>query len=87
MQHRVLKCQLMAVTWTCDVHQVIFWVAENNCTSMDGAIKIAKQFDPKVTTILTMAGVEADIMYMLKDGKWTAYDPVKVDLSSMHRLH
>lgn len=47
---------------------------EHNCCDMRGAIDIASVIMPSVWKISTFCGGLPDVMYILIDGKWGAYD-------------
>ena len=49
-------------------------VPKHNCCDMRGAIDIASAIMPSVWKILTFCDGLPDVMYILIDGKWKAYD-------------
>ena len=68
----MLKCRIERFTY-CFVERVAeIWLADGNCTDMEGAIKYVMRIDTKAITIITWSGGKRDTVYMRIDGEWKA---------------
>ena len=66
-----LVCGLRGVVALLPEHQVQLLLAEGSVCDMGGAIALALDIDPRVTTVVTYSGDRMDTVYLLNDsGEW-----------------
>ena len=72
-----LQCNVVSFTCDYDSHVTIFFLAEDECCSMNGAIAVATQADDQVRAIQTYSGTVLDTRYVKRrDGTWLALIPM-----------
>ncbi len=55
----------------------ILFLPIGQCPDMGRAIALFTKVCPKIQLIETMAGLTEDTKYILRDGKWSAWDSVR----------
>ena len=68
--HPGMQTSVISVTyeWGCGIG--VLYQSAGCCTDMSGCIAFFERIDPNVQTIVTVAGLLFDAVYVKRDGEW-----------------
>ena len=64
------QCEVLRLSYDFGSRAGIAEFAEDNCSDMDGAIKVFSAIDPEVINIQTYSGEKKDTLYRKIKGEW-----------------
>lgn len=70
-----LQCRVVSLAYDFRSHMGQLYLLDGDCCDMTGCIALFEGIDPKVTTINTHSGDQADTMYHKEGTVWSALLP------------